>query len=265
MGTLLWPLRWLIEAVLVFWHGLFTTLGLDADSGLTWFLALAGVLIVLRSALLPLTISGARGARRLASLTPELRKIREGRILIDASDRAAIEAETTALYKSSGIHPLRAVIPNLIQVPFFIALYFVLRNAADGGAGAGLLTSSLTSSFRNATFFGASLHDNLFATGSDSLLVGLAVVLITTFFQFLVQFIAFRAATPPEQMSGLLSIGRKIPMVIIPVIFLATTLAVQLALALYLLASSIWALGQMLLLNRILGPVQQPTQPETSA
>lgn len=251
-GTLLWPLRWVAEAVLVFWHGLFSTLGLDADSGLTWLLALTGLLVVLRLLVLPLTLASARSAKKLAQLAPKVKELRVNRNLAASADFEALTQETTALYKEAGVNPLGAILPVIIQVPVFFALYFVLRNAADNGAGVGLLSPELTGSFRNATVFGAPLHFGFFGHDSASLLVGLAVVALTVVLQFASQYIAYRASTTPQQRTGAGGIARKVPLVVFPAIFLLTSLAIQLALALYLLVSSVWTLIQQVLVTRML-------------
>ena len=40
-GIILWPLKWAVEAVLVFWHWLFTAIGLPPADGITWVLAIS--------------------------------------------------------------------------------------------------------------------------------------------------------------------------------------------------------------------------------
>jgi len=48
-GTILWPIKWVIEAILVAFHWLITSLGMDPDAGLTWVLAIVGVVLVVRA------------------------------------------------------------------------------------------------------------------------------------------------------------------------------------------------------------------------
>jgi YidC/Oxa1 family membrane protein insertase len=42
MPDLLFPIKWIIELILVSFHSLFTFLGLPAASGLSWVLAIIG-------------------------------------------------------------------------------------------------------------------------------------------------------------------------------------------------------------------------------
>ena len=48
IDTILWPLRWLVELVLWAWHQLFTWIGMDPASGVTWLLAILGLVVVVR-------------------------------------------------------------------------------------------------------------------------------------------------------------------------------------------------------------------------
>ena len=56
IGTILWPLKWLVELVLVAWHWVFTAIGLAPAAGLTWVLSIVGLVIVVRAALIPLFV-----------------------------------------------------------------------------------------------------------------------------------------------------------------------------------------------------------------
>ena len=38
LNFILWPIKWAIEAILVAFHTLWTTIGMDPDAGTTWVL-----------------------------------------------------------------------------------------------------------------------------------------------------------------------------------------------------------------------------------
>ena len=46
IGIILWPLKWVVELVLVAWHALFTAIGLPPADGITWVLSIVGLVIV---------------------------------------------------------------------------------------------------------------------------------------------------------------------------------------------------------------------------
>ena len=56
IDAILWPIKWVIEAILVGWHTLLTAVGLDPAAGLTWVLSIVGLVLVVRAALIPLTV-----------------------------------------------------------------------------------------------------------------------------------------------------------------------------------------------------------------
>ena len=77
IGTILWPLKWVVELVLVAWHWLLTAVGLPAASGLTWVLSIVGLVIVVRAALIPLFVKQIKSQRKMMEIAPELRKVQE--------------------------------------------------------------------------------------------------------------------------------------------------------------------------------------------
>ena len=70
IGIILWPLKWLVELVLVAWHALFTAMGLPAAAGITWVLAIVGLVLVVRSALIPLFVKQIKSQRKMMEIAP---------------------------------------------------------------------------------------------------------------------------------------------------------------------------------------------------
>ena len=98
LGTILWPLKWAVEAVLVFWHWLFTAMGLPAAAGITWILSIVGLVIVVRGAVFPLFVRQIKSQRKMMEIAPELRKVQEKyKGKKDQLSREAMSRETMAL------------------------------------------------------------------------------------------------------------------------------------------------------------------------
>ena len=167
IGLILWPLKWLVELVLVSWHALFTFIGLPAAAGITWVLAIVGLVVVVRAALIPLFVKQIKSQRKMMEIAPELRKVQDKyKGKKDQLSREAMSRETMALYKKHGTTPVSGCLPLLVQMPVFFSLYSVLSsikiNAEQGVGGVGPLTPELTLEFYNAKLFGvASLHETL--------------------------------------------------------------------------------------------------------
>ncbi len=120
-----------------FWtDGLADVLGfLSADGGLSPALAILVLTLMLRLAIMPLSVAAALRAdrirRRLDALKPELDGLR-ARL---HGDRQALAAQTMALYRQHGIRFLdRVTLANLAgQTAFGLGMFRMLRKAKLGG------------------------------------------------------------------------------------------------------------------------------------
>ena len=167
LQTILWPLKWAVELILVGWHWILTLLGVPESSGLIWVLSIVGLVLVVRSALIPLFVKQIKSQRKMMEIAPELKKVQEKyRGKKDQLSREAMSRETMALYKKHGTSPVSGCLPLLVQMPIFFALFNVLNGvtlaAQENKGGVGLLSPALVQDFYNAKLFGvASLHDSL--------------------------------------------------------------------------------------------------------
>jgi len=149
-GLILWPLYLLISAVLVGWYRLFTdVLGLDPSGGLAWVLAIVGLTVVVRTALIPLFVRQIRAGRDLQLIAPKVRELQQKY----GDDPQRLAQETKELYRESGTNPFGSCLPLLIQMPVFLALFRLLRQATDGN-GHSVLTDALATRFGHARLFG---------------------------------------------------------------------------------------------------------------
>ena len=64
--------------------------------------------------------------RRMQLVAPELKDVQEKY----KDDRERQQREMLALYKKHGVNPLASCFPFLLQIPFFIAVYSLLRGDA---------------------------------------------------------------------------------------------------------------------------------------
>src|ERR1700759_5497750 len=76
-GTILWPIKWVVELILVAFHQLFTVMGLDPAAGITWVLSIVGLTVVVRAALIPVFVRQIKNQRRMLEVAPQLKKIQD--------------------------------------------------------------------------------------------------------------------------------------------------------------------------------------------
>ncbi len=253
--TLLWPLRWLVELVLAVWHQIFTFFGLNPASGLTWVLSIIGLVLVVRSALIPITVRQIKSQRRMMDLAPEMKKIQakyKGKT--DQFSREAMSRETMALYKKHGTNPFSSCLPILIQMPVFFSLFYVLRHAAENKPGIGFMNADLTQSFNQASIFGAPLKMN-FTQGWESgnwtvvILLGVIVVLMIAS-QFFTQLQIMSKNVSDETKASPMYRQQRILLYIIPFAFLFSGVTFPLALNVYWFTSNVWTMGQQFIVIR---------------
>src|ERR1700712_301777 len=156
LGTILTPIKWVIEALLVGWHWVWTNVvGLDAGAGITWVLSIVGLVLVVRALLIPIFVRQIKSQRKMLEVAPQLKKIQDKyKGKKDQFSREAMSRETMALYKETGTNPLSSCLPLLIQMPVFFSLYTVLHNAQLDKVGIGFLTQQLSENFGKASLFG---------------------------------------------------------------------------------------------------------------
>ena len=260
IGTILWPLKWLVELVLVAWHWLFTAMGLPAAEGLTWVLSIVGLVIVVRSAMIPLFVRQIKSQRKMMEIAPELRKVQEKyKGKRDQLSREAMSRETMALYKKHGTTPVSSCLPLLVQMPVFFALFSVLndvpRHAQAGIGGVGLLNAELTQEFYDAKLFGvASLHETLIDainsgnTTAIIILVTLVVLMIAS--QFFTQLQIISKNLSPEAKTGQAYQMQKIMLYVLPFAFVFSGVFFPLGVVIYWFVSNLWTMGQQFLVIR---------------
>lgn len=82
--------------------------------------------LVLRFAMWPLTGKQLRSQKKMQALQPEIAKLK----VQAAGDKQKEQQLLMELYKEKEINPFSACLPLLLQFPFLIALFFVLKKAA---------------------------------------------------------------------------------------------------------------------------------------
>ena len=108
-----WPLFWLLEK----FHGL---------SG-NWGVAIILLTVTIKLVFFPLSAASYRSMAKMKLVTPRMTKIRE----MYEHDRARMNQAMMELYKTEKINPLGGCFPILVQIPVFIALYWVLLAAIE--------------------------------------------------------------------------------------------------------------------------------------
>ncbi|HAC33729.1 MAG TPA: membrane protein insertase YidC [Gammaproteobacteria bacterium] len=107
------PLFWLLAWL----HGLFGN----------WGWAIIGVTVAIKAAFYPLSAVGYRSMAKMKNVQPKMVALREAY----ADDKALLNQKMMELYRNEKINPLGGCLPILVQIPVFIALYWVLLESVE--------------------------------------------------------------------------------------------------------------------------------------
>lgn len=258
LDSIMWPIKWIIELVLVGWHWLWTAVvGLPSASGVAWALSIVGLVLVVRAALIPLFVKQIRSQRVSLELAPKMRALQQKyKGKRDQASRQAMAEEQMALYKEAGTNPLAGCLPILVQMPIFFGLFSVLNASSRGQAGVGLLNADLASDFSEAHLFGAKLATTLMSAINENPVqwpvVGLAAALVVfmvgsqlyTSVQIMGKNISAEAKESPMFRQ------QKMLMYGMPFIMVFSGVAFPIGVLLYWFVSNLWTMVQQFIVIR---------------
>jgi YidC/Oxa1 family membrane protein insertase len=107
------PIYWLLEQL----HGFVAN----------WGWAIVLLTIIIKLIFYPLSAASYKSMAKMKAVTPRLMKLRE----LYANDKAKLNQAMMELYKTEKINPLGGCLPILVQIPVFIALYWVLLASVE--------------------------------------------------------------------------------------------------------------------------------------
>ncbi len=119
----------LFKVVGEIFHPLFEFFGLIL-SGLysvwpNYGFAITGLTILIMLALTPVTVKSTKSMLAMQRLQPEMKKLQAK--YKGPENREELNREMMALYKENGTSPFGACLPSLLQMPFLIVLYSLIR------------------------------------------------------------------------------------------------------------------------------------------
>jgi YidC/Oxa1 family membrane protein insertase len=206
--------------------------------GLSWGLAIIALTFTVRLLVLPLSIRGIKSMRHMQLVAPELKEVQEKY----KDDRERQQREMMALYKKHGVNPLASCFPFLLQIPFFIAVYQLLRgdqfkeDVEQSGASVQFL-------FVNSII--------AVPEGAEKWVL-IVLFLVTTAATFIYTTATTQTTTGPQ----------KYIFLALPVLFAPIIARQPAGLAVYWIATNVWSLGQQVIVQRMIPAPTPPSQEE---
>ncbi|MDO4259934.1 MAG: membrane protein insertase YidC [Actinomycetaceae bacterium] len=253
--------HWLATVIAWLWiwiHDALVMIGLPAGSGVAWVISIVLVTIVVRTAILPLTIRSIRSSRGMQAMQPELKKLQEKyKGKKDAASQQKMAAESQALYKKHGTSPFASCLPMLAQLPIFLAMYRVFIGVSQITQGTylvdgkptdtiGPITKALAAEVENSTVGGVNLSlritDNLPIFGIVVFaLILVATVLMQSFSMLLSMKKNMPAQADPDNP---MVRSQRMMIYIMPLIFATTGFIFPMGLMVYTAATAAFTLAQ---------------------
>jgi YidC/Oxa1 family membrane protein insertase len=91
--------------------------------------AIAGLTVLIMLALTPVTVKSTKSMLAMQRLQPEMKKLQAK--YKGAENRELLNQEMMKLYKENGTSPFGACLPSLLQMPFLIVLYSLIRGLSN--------------------------------------------------------------------------------------------------------------------------------------
>ena len=116
-------------------YGIFTIIAAPLFWLLKWLHSLIGnwgwaiivMTVMIKGAFFPLNAASARSMGKMKIVAPKMKALQEQY----ANDKQQLQVKMMELYRQEKINPLGGCLPILVQIPVFIALYWVLLSAVE--------------------------------------------------------------------------------------------------------------------------------------
>jgi YidC/Oxa1 family membrane protein insertase len=230
ISDILQPLIDFCESIMSFFH----------DSvGFSWGLSIIFLTFVIRLLILPLTFKQVRSMQSLQRLQPEIKKL-QARY---KDDRQRMNQEMMKFYQEHKVNPLSSCLPVLLQLPFFLSLFYMLRHdlRLDVCGQTKVPCGQIPGDHGESFFFIPDITDK--ATGAA------LVVLIILY-------------VGSQLVSGLITTftadrTQRMMMLALPFVFVTFIINFPAGLILYWITTNFWTIGQQLFIKRFL-PAPEP-------
>jgi YidC/Oxa1 family membrane protein insertase len=221
--SILTPIEDVMRSILTFFHD---------SAGLSWAWSIVALTILVRIALVPLTVRQIHSMQSLQKHAPEMKEIQRKY----KGDRTRMNEELMKFYKENNINPAASCLPLLAQIPVFFALYFVLKNFTEhvDAAPDELGWLHIVPNIANPA--------NSHWSGYLLLAIYATSQVLSTYF-----------------MSATMDKVQRTIMMIVPLVFITVVARFPAGLVIYWVTTNLWTVGQGLITRRLVPKTPAPS------
>jgi YidC/Oxa1 family membrane protein insertase len=225
LANIFQPLIDVCDAVLRFFHD---------EAGFGWGASIIALTVVVRMAILPLTFRQVRGMQQMQRLAPEMKKIQERY----KDDKQRQQQELMKFYADHNFNPLSSCLPLLLQLPFFLSLYYLQQQDK--------FKEEVRETGKEFLFI-----PDLTSKATGGVLVALILIYICT-----------QLGSSLVTMINIQDKNQRRLMLALPFVFTVVIINFPSGLLVYWITTNVWTIGQQLAVKRFLPP---PEPLETSS
>ena len=217
LANVLQPLIDVADALIMFLHD---------DVGLSWGWSIVGLTVIVRLAMVPLTIKQIKSMNALRALQPQMKEIQEKY----KGDRQKMNQAMMRFYQENKVNPFASCLPLLLQLPVFLALFFLLNGDA--------FKNEVESSGQTDFLFITDITEK--ATGPE-LIVLMVLFIVSQMASTLVM-----SVTADKTQQRI--------MLLLPLVFAAFIPNFPAGLIVYWITTNFWTLGQQIVVRKLSPP-----------
>jgi YidC/Oxa1 family membrane protein insertase len=258
------PLITLFESIMVFIHNNLV--------GGSWGLAIIGLTVVIRAALVPLTFRQLKSMQEMQRLAPQIQALKEKY----KEDKQRQQQEIMKFYQENKINPLASCLPLLLQLPVFVSLFYMLRSDLKKHICGNQLVEYFNGHPKEALQYHVAGHASnvahlpakfiektscdkvaphsakfLFLPDITNKATGAALIVLILLYvgSQVVSTLVATATADPKQ--------RRL-MLFLPIVFVVILYRYPAGLLVYWITTNLWTIGQQLLIRRHMGAPAPP-------
>jgi YidC/Oxa1 family membrane protein insertase len=211
------PLIDIADALITFLHD---------DAGLSWGWSIVGLTVIVRLAMVPLTIKQIKSMNALRALQPQMKEIQAKY----KGDRQKMNQAMMRFYQENKVNPFASCLPLLLQLPVFMALFFLLN--------------------------GQEFKDQVAASGQTDFLFITDITAKATGAELIVLMVLFIASQMASTlvMSVTADKTQQRIMLLLPLVFAAFIPNFPAGLIVYWITTNFWTLGQQVVVRKLSPP-----------
>jgi YidC/Oxa1 family membrane protein insertase len=243
-ANVLQPLIDFFEAILRFFHN---------TVGLGWGSAIVAMTVLVRAALMPLTIKQFKSMQNMVKFQPEIKRLQERY----KGDRERLNQEMMKFYRENKVNPFASCLPLVAQLPVFFSLFYMLRKdlrfdicpEVQSAAGAPPKPPVICGPGGDAGF--------LFIPDLTDKATGAVLVVLIVLYVGSQLFSTLLMSTTTDR-------NQKMIMLALPFVFVVFVIQFPAGLLVYWITTNLWTIAQQAIVRKRLGPLRPPETPQAA-